>query len=64
LLETLLRDRTNLIDKTATAGFPAVVTPINNGGLSSGELESGTTTTVRRRAFTISFVITMHGRVF
>ncbi len=49
---------------TATAALPTKRTAINNGGLACGELEQGTTTTVRRRSLSTSVVTTTQGRVF
>src|SRR5262245_64776525 len=48
---------------TATARRPAQSTGTSTGGLACGELESGTTTTVRRRSLRILLVSTTQGRV-
>src|SRR4051794_24230161 len=48
---------------TATAVRPAQDTGTSSGGLGLGEVESGITTTVRRRSFTMLVVRTRQGRV-
>jgi hypothetical protein len=49
---------------TATAERPSHVTATNIGGLAFGELDRGTTITVRRHSFNTFTETTMQGRVF
>src|SRR4029079_4366671 len=48
---------------TATAGHPSQFRATRIGGWAEGELESGTTTTVRRYWLIKSRVMTTHGRI-
>ena len=48
---------------TATTVRPAHCTGIKRGGLAAGDVDKGTTTTVRRRSFTTLVDKIRHGRV-